>query len=378
MKHTHGAAIMMAAVILLAAVVGVIGSKRGGEHEGIFDPAGFIEIRQPLFHAGDTPHGRLSVDYIEYINDNFYDRFAFSYREMHTAAWIVEELLAMGYTWDNIEVQEYTFDEVELFELPGVEELSVELISMMTPLFFLLEQTPFVHLGLRESRMSQNVILTVPGLSDEVMVVGAHYDSVMYPGASDNASGIALLLESAARMINTDNYYTIVYVFFGAEEAGLIGVMHYVNSLSEQDHENILFMINADVLLEGFDLFYMAGYYDDGESGANHITETWDSIAEDLNARYGFNLMPWPEGVFGNSDQLAFLPSGHTAMFLVGLHTQEGWYEREFEEVFMQMVRVLHSRRDDFHYINRTWPGKMEGNMRAFSIFLEEILLASY
>jgi hypothetical protein len=42
------------------------------------------------------------------------------------------------------------------------------------------------------------------------------------------------------------------------------------------------------------------------------------------------------------------------------------------------MTRVLHSPRDSFHFIDETWPGKMEEVMWAFSVFLEEVLLAVY
>jgi hypothetical protein len=122
----------------------------------------------------------------------------------------------------------------------------------------------------------------------------------------------------------------------------------------------------------------MAGYNRGGQPGANNITQKWDSIASDLNAQHGLNLTPWPAGVFGPSDQLAFLPGGHTAMFLIGLKAVDGWQDMHFDLALMDMARVLHSPLDDFHYINETWPGKMEDIMWAFSIFLEEMLLARY
>ena len=368
-RKCKGAVLMIAAVVLLAIITGVVSGMRGGGDEDIFDPANFTDIRQPLTLSEATPHGQIAVEHIEFINDNLYHRFGFSYREMETAKWLVEELLAMGYTWDYIEVQEHAFTDVEFFWIPLLEDTA----RLMMPIYFFLDQSPFVNFGIRESRQSQNVILTVPGVSDQVIVVGAHYDSVMYPGASDNASGMGLLLESAQRMLNIDNYYTIVYVFFGGEEVGLVGAIYYVGSLSEQEHENILFMINADILFEGPDLFYMAGYDANGQPGSNHITETWDQIAMAMNAQHGITLNPWPEGVFGPSDQLAFLPKGHTAMFMLGLDAPEGWTGE-----ITDMNRVLHSSRDDFHYINETWPGKIDQNMWAFSVFLEELLLATY
>ena len=364
-----GAPLMVAVVLLLSILVGIVSNVWGSGTEMSFGPAELTGAGQRVPQlTGNTRHGEISVAHVRALSEDFYDRFSFSYQEMHTAAWIVEVLLAIGYTWGDIEVQEFTVDSAI-----GYTEL-----GFMIYLAYFFDSTPFMNLGTRASRQSQNVILTVPGRSDEVIVVGAHYDTVMYPGASDNASGVALLLESAQRMLQIDNYYTITYVFFGAEESGLFGSFYYANSLTRQQHDNILFMINADVLLDGEDLFYMAGYDNNGRPGANRITETWDGIAQSVNARHGTNFEPLPAGVFGPSDQLAFLPWGHTAMFLAGLETFDGWQDIHFDLAIAQMGRVLHSTRDDYHYINERWPGKMEEVMWAFSIFLEELLLASY
>lgn len=365
----NGAVVAIVAVLLLSIIVGVVSNVWGGGKEISLDPNDLSGGGQQIPQlSGNAPHGQIAVDYIQTLNDRHYDRFSFSYREMHTAAWLVETLLAMGYSKDQIEVQEFTLDEV--WNETGV--------GMVMEIAFFLDSSPFLNLGTRSSRKSQNVILTVPGQSDEMMVVSAHYDSVMFPGASDNASGVALLLESAQRMQNKDNYYTIVYAFFGAEEGGIIGASYYVNSLTQRQHDDIKFVINADVLIEGPDLFYMAGYDNNGKPGANSITETWDSIARDFNARHGTSLTPWPEGVYGPSDQLAFLPWGHTSMFLMGVVAVDGWRDMQIDYAIMEMARVLHSPLDDFYYINEKWPGEMEETMRVFSMFLEEMLLAEY
>jgi hypothetical protein len=349
--------------------------------------------------SSDMPHGLMSVRYIQYINDNLYDRFAVSYQELRTALWLAGELEAMGHPPQHIELQSFRAKDVtHTWPMP------------MMRLLWMINDSPFIDMGLRADRMSQNVILTVPGQSEEVIIVGAHYDSIFFPGASDNASGMALLLESALRMRDADNYYTIKYIFFGAEEMGLLGVAHYVTSLTHPEHANIKFVINADVLFEGPYLFYMAGYDTNvrpGVStadnwrrlarglnfmvggispGANHITRTWDNVARDVSARHNITLEPWPPGVFGPSDHTAFLPFGHTVMFMSGLDKTNQWRNRTREPVnylelvpmFMGMMRVVHSPRDDFHHINQQWPGKMEANMRGFSIFLEELLLADY
>ena len=368
-----GAVRMMVAVVLVAIIVGVVGVIRNPA-EISFAPDSFEQTSPeiPQLSAG-TPHGQIAVDYVYTLNSDFFGRFPLSYREMDTAAWLVEVLLAMGYTWDDISVQEFTVEDT----LHLAYDVFGEEIGFLVDLLYLFCSSPFVNFEARESRQSQNVILTVPGQSNEVMVVGAHYDAFMYPGASDNASGVALLLESAQRMRELDNYYTIIYVFFGAEEAGLLGSIYYVNSLTQEQHDNILFMINADVLLEGPDLFYMAGYVRDNTRGENHITQTWDYIAQNVETQHGITITALPDGVLGPSDQLAFLLFEHTAMFLAGLDKNEYFY-RYGMDAFSSMTRVLHSPRDCFYYINERWPGKIDDNMRGFSLLLEEFLLADY
>ncbi|MCL2562636.1 MAG: M28 family peptidase [Oscillospiraceae bacterium] len=364
-----GTVIMMTAVVLLVGLVGIVsGIRDSGDTDISFVPANFTASRQIPHIAADTPHGQASVAYIEILNDDFYNRFFFSYREMYTAAWLIEVLLAMGYTWDDIEVQEFSLADAE----------SLTYMALTSHIAYFIDSSPFVNFGMRNSRLSQNVILTVPGRSEKTIIVGAHYDTVMFPGASDNASGTALLLESAQRMLETDNYYTIIYMFFGAEEGGLLGAHYYANSLSQTEHDNILFMINADILLEGPDLFYMGGYDTNGRPGTNRITETWDSIATDMYVEHGITFHAWPDGVFGPSDHLAFLPWGHTAMFLVGYDAIDGWYDMDYMVVSWDMMRVLHSPQDNMAYINEAWPGKIDANMRAFSLFLEALLLAAY
>lgn len=79
-----------------------------------------------------------------------------------------------------------------------------------------------------------NVIATKPGkTANQVVIVGAHYDTVdNSPGADDNGTGIAALLE-LARVLGKHNYSkTLVLVAFDMEEIGLAGSIHFVKNLS--------------------------------------------------------------------------------------------------------------------------------------------------
>ena len=79
----------------------------------------------------------------------------------------------------------------------------------------------------------RNYIVDLPGtdLANEVLILGAHYDAVpLSPGADDNASGVAALLEIARALKDTPRRRTIRLVFFTLEEVGLHGSVQYVLS----------------------------------------------------------------------------------------------------------------------------------------------------
>ncbi len=96
---------------------------------------------------------------------------------------------------------------------------------------------PLTHNGV--SYPQQNVVVTLPGSSDHpgVVIVMAHYDSraidpnngsAAAPGANDNGSGVALLLE-LARLLSARTWnQTVVFVAFAAEEQGTHGSRHFV------------------------------------------------------------------------------------------------------------------------------------------------------
>ena len=83
-----------------------------------------------------------------------------------------------------------------------------------------------------------NVIGRVPGreIPERVLVVTAHYDhlgvrdSVPYPGADDNASGVAVMLAAARYFVRTPPRHTIVFAALDAEELGLRGARELVDS----------------------------------------------------------------------------------------------------------------------------------------------------
>ncbi|WP_200841262.1 M20/M25/M40 family metallo-hydrolase [Geminicoccus flavidas] len=103
-----------------------------------------------------------------------------------------------------------------------------------------------------ELRQTANVISeTSSGAADRIVVVGAHLDSVSEgPGINDNGSGAAMILELAIQLhrLKITPANRLRFAFWGAEEWGLLGSMHYVEQLPAQELKKILLNLNFDML----------------------------------------------------------------------------------------------------------------------------------
>jgi Zn-dependent M28 family amino/carboxypeptidase len=85
-------------------------------------------------------------------------------------------------------------------------------------------------------------------LAGRVMILGAHYDTVPgSPGADDNASAIAVLLEVARNIQKISLGSTLKLIAFGLEEYGYVGSLHYVEGARRRGEE-ILGMISLEMV----------------------------------------------------------------------------------------------------------------------------------
>lgn len=97
---------------------------------------------------------------------------------------------------------------------------------------------------------TQNVIAeTRGGDPNKVIVVGAHLDSVgTGPGINDNGSGSAALLEFAHELRGVYPKNKIRFIWFSAEESGLLGSEAYIASLPESERAKIAANLNFDMI----------------------------------------------------------------------------------------------------------------------------------
>jgi aminopeptidase YwaD len=136
------------------------------------------------------------------------------------------------------------------------------------------------------------------------LVVGGHYDSVpISPGANDNASGTAVVLELARVLAGDPRREGVCFVLFGSEEEGLLGSREFIGRLGPEERARLLAMVNLDMVGVG-DRWLIVG----SASLAQEAART----AEALGLAYQVGQLP--RGF--SSDHASFLEAGIAAVFL--------------------------------------------------------------
>ena len=108
---------------------------------------------------------------------------------------------------------------------------------------------------------SMNISAVIPGESKKRLVIGAHFDSTGVEqgslGATDNASGVAVLLAVSEQLVQMRGLpYSVQVVFFGSEEIGKLGSNYFVHAMSRAELGNIIAMLNLDTVIGG-DVLYV-------------------------------------------------------------------------------------------------------------------------
>jgi Zn-dependent M28 family amino/carboxypeptidase len=178
---------------------------------------------------------------------------------------------------------------------------------------------------------TQNVIAeTTGGDPDNVIVVGAHLDSVgTGPGINDNGSGSSTILEIAEQLQRFQPRNKVRFVWFGAEESGLLGSEHYVASLPAEERARIAAMLNFDMVgSPNYVRFVYDGDLSDSEpppSGAPEGSAEIEQLFLDYFAGQG--LPTEPTAFDGRSDYGPFIEAGIPAGGLFtgaeGIKTEE-------------------------------------------------------
>lgn len=193
-----------------------------------------------------------------------------------------------------------------------------------------------------------NICAVVKGtkMPDSVIVFTAHYDHLggmgsktYFPGANDNASGVTQVLSLAKYYGKHPQPYTMAFIFFAGEEAGLLGSKHFTeNPLT--DLKNIRFLVNLD--LEG--------------TGVEGITVVNASVfpkefalLKQVNEKGNYLVKVNSRGKAANSDHYFFSEKGVPAFFMYTLGGIKAYHDiydisatlplNEYEDLFNLLLK---------------------------------------
>jgi hypothetical protein len=188
-----------------------------------------------------------------------------------------------------------------------------------------------------------NVVGVLPGsdasLANEIVILSAHYDHLgrdshgrICPGASDNASGVAVLLEAARQLSSADSrpHRSVAFVAFDSEENMLFGSFAFT-CRPEVAKAKIAAVINLDMLGRSFldvvtNTLFLVG------------TESYPDLREAISqagGRAGLRLLPVGSDLIGpRSDHVAFESRGVPSLFLSsGIHRDYHRYSDTAEKL---------------------------------------------
>lgn len=171
-----------------------------------------------------------------------------------------------------------------------------------------------------ETRITQNVFSeTIDGDEDNVIMLGAHLDSVQAgPGINDDGSGSTLILEIKRALEKFRTKNKVRFAWWGAEENGLLGSKYYTQNLNATEANKILTYLNFDMVSRGY-----FGVFDGDGSSFNLTGAPGSAAIEKLFVEHftqnGVNVTA--ARFTGGSDYQSFMNIGKP---VGGLHTGTG------------------------------------------------------
>ena len=224
------------------------------------------------------------------------------------------------------------------------------------------------------------MIVVKPGLAADEIVVGAHYDSVAAgTGTPDNATGVGLALELARRLRGVATPSTVRFIFFGGEEAGLLGSQEVVETMSVGQRAAARVMIDLDSVAGGDELYV---YRRPGDSWPRdallawarrlHVPRRASRLADML---FAVDPRTTEASGFGAaSDGSVFHLAGlpyvgiEAAALEVGSGRDAGKLNTRREG------RIRNTARDTLPHLERLYPGRVQAQLRELVLVLRAFL----
>jgi len=384
---------------LVFAGYGIFAPEYGkNDFEGIENPeekVAVVIVNDPGLNSGSTCFKGDTMTY--------YGRWTYKFeegaRQGLKGVLIIHDNLGAGYGWNTVTagaVTKYALDSDEDRGLPlkgwisnsAARKLLSECGFNADSLFRAARESSFrpIELGSAVSvsmenkvthNISRNIVGYVPGRTDECVVCTAHWDHLgvlagcngkdtVYNGATDNATAVAWLLETA-RVIKAAGIKperNIVFVSTTAEESGLFGAEYYA--------AHPLFPMEKTVAVVNKDVLTLWGECNDVTITGFGYSDM-DSLLGRIASRYGCHIMPDPEasnGMFYRSDHLPFMRRGVPAMFA------KSWSESRAYGKDWSRARIVEYWSSVYHTVNDevSPTDDYSGLVQETDIFLDFIL----
>ncbi len=213
----------------------------------------------------------------------------------------------------------------------SLEKLQAEIDKTLKPASFALPASLALELNVdveRENKTVHNVAGYLPGETDEYVILGAHYDHLglgeqftlapslvgtVHPGADDNASGTAGVLELAHWFQGQPKHKRgILFLAFAGEELGLLGSSYYANH-PDLPLGKAVTMINLDMIGRLRDKKVYVGGTGTGS--------TFGELLKAASARHEVQTDLSEKAGYGSSDHMSFTMKQMPVLFFFsGLH----------------------------------------------------------
>lgn len=186
-------------------------------------------------------------------------------------------------------------------------------------------------------------------LPDHHIILGAHRDAVaVSPGADDNGSGVAAVLEAARILKDYETYSTIVFILFDAEELGLLGSWAYADEAVARG-DSIIYMLNLDMIGA------------EGNSGQANIhygsemtyTDLWAALADSL-----VGLSAVYAGTSTRSDHYPFIQNGYEASFIIEYNFSPVYHTEQDSTTYMNfkyLTRIAKASLATVYVVSQTY-----------------------
>jgi len=173
-------------------------------------------------------------------------------------------------------------------------------------------------------------------LSDEAVMVAAHFDSVNWvnvkgdaPGIDDNGSGLALVLSLAKAFTRSDVHLrkSVIFAAFNAEEEGLVGSTQVAPTVASGKYGNVTSVVVADEVAWPGSGSSKRGAIFETVGSVDGTTALLDTFAHSVQAGHGVEGFKVNKHGFG-SDHMPFLDRGIPAVLLIegdNVHHADVW-----------------------------------------------------